>query len=528
LGWRDRIWADLDQTWDLIIIGGGITGAGILREAVRGGLKALLVEAKDFAYGTSSRSSKLVHGGFRYLRNAQIRITLESVRERELLLDQGRGLVQPLGFLLTNYAGDRYPGWVFGWGLAVYDLMGLKWGHRHYHPKELLELCDLLRLDGLRGGYRYFDAQTDDARLVFRVIHEAVEAGGTALNYARVDGLIKDTAGRVCGVRLTDTGPDGGDRGIELLARAVVNATGAWGDDLREQVDQKPRLRRLRGSHLLFPWEKVPLKRAVSFFHPVDGRPIFIFPWENTTIYGTTDVDHDQDLQHEPSITLDEVDYLLTGVKSIFPDIDLNHSDIQATWAGVRPVVHTGKRNPSQESREHVIWKERGLLTVTGGKLTTFRVMAHDVLRAIRGRIRDRIPGRLILHRRLRVLDEVPDPPSSYLDPQTILRLKGRFGRVAMDLLQTFSEDEFSTVAGTPYRWAELCWAARVEGVVHLEDLLLRRTRVGLLLPEGGANMLPQLREVLQPHLGWDDPRWEEETRAYLELWNCCYQPPSA
>src|SRR5512134_1381266 len=182
-GWRERLWSELDRSWDLIVIGGGITGAGILREAVRAGLRALLVEGHDFASGTSSRSSKLVHGGFRYLKNGQIKLTLESVRERERLLKEGRGLVNPLGFLLANYHGDAIPGWVFGAGLVFYDLLAFQWGHRRYDAYDMHDLCPPLAQEGLTGGYRYFDAQTDDARLVLRLIQESVGGGGAALNY---------------------------------------------------------------------------------------------------------------------------------------------------------------------------------------------------------------------------------------------------------------------------------------------------------------------------------------------------------
>ncbi|MCK4692315.1 MAG: FAD-dependent oxidoreductase, partial [Anaerolineales bacterium] len=225
-GWRDQIWAQLDGPWDLIVVGGGITGAGILREATRAGLRALLVEAQDFASGTSSRSAKLVHGGLRYLRNAQIRLTLESVREREYLLKQGRGLINPLGFLMANFAGDRIPAWVFGFGLILYDLLAFRWGTQHYDPQDMRNLCPPLSSPDLVGGFRYIDAQTDDARLVLRVIREAVLEGGTALNYARVEGLLRDRTGRVHGVAVCDQGPDGAGRTIEIHAPVVINATG--------------------------------------------------------------------------------------------------------------------------------------------------------------------------------------------------------------------------------------------------------------------------------------------------------------
>ena len=189
--WREQIWRDLNQPWDMIIIGGGITGAGILREASRAGLKALLVEGHDFASGTSSRSSKMVHGGLRYLRNAQIKLTIDSVHEREQLMHEGRGLVEPLGFLIAGYYGDRPPVWVFGVGLMVYDVLGRKWAHRRYNAPRLQELCPLITPRDLIGGYQYVDAQTDDARLVLRVIREAVRSGGTAINYVEAAGLLQ-------------------------------------------------------------------------------------------------------------------------------------------------------------------------------------------------------------------------------------------------------------------------------------------------------------------------------------------------
>jgi glycerol-3-phosphate dehydrogenase len=377
-GWRDEIWSRIEGPWDLIVIGGGITGAGILREATRMGLRVLLVEGKDFSSGTSSRSSKLVHGGLRYLREAKFRLTYHSVREREALLKQGRGLVNPLGFLLVNYANDRIPGWVFGAGLIFYDIIGLQWGHRHYGPEGLQSLCPQLSSAGLQGGYRYFDAQTDDARLVLRVVHEAVADGAVALNYARVEGVLRTQTGSVCGIALRDVSPNGGDRTAEIQAKVVINATGAWADTVRSMIDKKPRLRKLRGSHLIFPQHALPLTRAVSFLHPSDGRPVFALPWEGVTIYGTTDIEHRHPLDMEPTIDIEEIDYLLEGLRQVL-DVDLCSDDLLATFAGVRSVVDTGKVDPSRESREHVIWDDRGLVTVTGGKLTTFRILLRGV-----------------------------------------------------------------------------------------------------------------------------------------------------
>ena len=294
-GWRENQWETLDQIqWDLVVIGGGITGAGILREAARIGLRCILFEAHDFASGTSSRSSKLIHGGLRYLKNFQLKMTSESVHEREHLLKEGRGLVTPLPFIMANFQGDRVPPWLFGLGLSVYDLLALKWNHASYSAKALRQLCPSLTSPEVTSGFRYFDAQADDARLVLRVLQEAVQDGASALNYTKVENLLKDSSGSVRGVTVTDTSGSS-DRSIEVQARSVINATGAWADELRSRVGGESRLRILRGSHLFFPSKRLPLARAVSFWHPRDQRPVFIFPWEGVTLVGTTDVDHRAD-----------------------------------------------------------------------------------------------------------------------------------------------------------------------------------------------------------------------------------------
>ncbi len=522
---RDAIWSALDRPWDLIVIGGGITGAGIFREAARAGLRTLLLEAQDYAAGTSSRSSKLVHGGLRYLKNAQIKVTVESVGERERLLQEGKGLILPLGFIYLSYVGDKVPLWVFGTGLAVYDILGLRWGHKRYRPTEIARLVANAGRDGLLGGYRYFDAQTDDARLVLRVIREGVADGGMALNYAAVRGLLRRADGRVCGVAVVDQAPEGAGRSLELEAPVVINATGAWVDEVRGYVGGPPQLRRLRGCHLIFPAQRFPLARAVTFSHPVDHRPVYALPWEGVSLFGTTDVDHDQASLEEPVIDAGEVDYLLAAVRHVFPELDLSESDVLATLAGIRAVHDTGKADPSKESREHVLWQESGLLSVAGGKLTTFRVMAHDALR----RVRRDLPGRPRFRERARVLAPAPGAETlpAALAPGQRLRLVGRYGQEAPALVAAASPGELeATIAGSASVWAELRWAARAEGVVHLEDLLLRRLRLGLLLPRGGLDCLTQIRAVAQPELGWNDARWAAEAAAYERLWAEQYYLP--
>jgi glycerol-3-phosphate dehydrogenase len=520
--WRDRVWDRLTEPWDIIVVGGGITGAGILREAVRAGLRTLLVDGGDFSSGTSSRSSKLVHGGLRYLRDAKLRLTLVSVQERENLLKQGRGLVTPLGFLLANFERDKIPAWVFGFGLILYDLMGLQWGHQHYDQTGMQTLCPQLTEEGLSGGFRYFDAQTEDARLTLRLIREAVAEGGLALNYARVEGLLKDHSGVVRGVQLLDLAPDAKRRSAEVQGQVVINATGAWADDLRQQVGAPRRMRNLRGSHLIFDWQKLPLNRAVSFLHPQDGRPVFAFPWEGVTLFGTTDVDQPHSEDDEPRISPSEIDYLLSALRQVFPAADLMEKDVLVTFAGVRGVVDTGKPDPSKESREHVLWHENGLVTITGGKLTTFRVMAHDALRSIR----NRLPDEARLKRDERILGLPPSErcmPAG-LDGATCQRLLGRYGRETPALLAHAKPDEFERIGTSLYTWLELRFAAREEGIVHLDDLLLRRLRLGITLPAGALKLIDRIRAVAQPELGWDDSRWDREVQRYRQRWDRYYR----
>ncbi len=537
-GYREATWNGLSsEPWDILIVGGGITGAGILREAARLNFRALLVEQRDFAWGTSSRSSKLVHGGLRYLKTGQVGLTRASVQGREQLLAEGAGLIDPLGFLLAQYEGDGATAGrlVYGAGLTVYDLLALQWSHRYYSPQDFQMLAPYISPTGLRGGFHYQDAQTDDARLVLRVIREAAGDGGVALNYVRAEELLFDE-----GDTLDGSPPRGlwlrdvltGHRAA-VHAPVIINATGAWADALRLQVGQESRIRPLRGSHLIFPAWRFPVAQAVSFMHPIDGRPVFAFPWEGVTLVGTTDVDCPPPLDTDPCITADEVAYLMAAVTAHFPALDLTLDDVVATFAGIRPVIGSGKVDPSDESRDHVIWDENGLLTVTGGKLTTFRQIARQALEQICERL-DGAGGESGESRLARLHDDAPmfqpvdeDAPQLAALPEEMRRrLIGRYGTVAAELIAAALPGELDQIPGTPAIWAELRWAARAEAVAHLDDLLLRRVRLGLWLPHGGADLLPRVRAIVQPELGWDDERWAAESTAYLGLIDAAYGLP--
>jgi glycerol-3-phosphate dehydrogenase len=521
-GWREQIWSGIDQLWDLMIIGGGITGAGVLRQAVAVGLRTLLVEAKDFAFGTSSRSSKLIHGGFRYLRNKQISVTKESVREREWMLREAPNLVTPLSFLLPNFERYHFPSWKLGLGVILYDLLAPKWDHRKYNGLKLLEACPSLNREGLLGGFQYYDAVMDDARVMLRILRESVQAGGTALNYARAERLLRTGDGRVCGALLKDmASPDG--KTAEVKAKVVVNASGAWSDEIRNQLGQPGRLRRLRGSHLVFARAKLPFNQAVTLFHPRDGRAMFVIPWEGTTIVGTTDIDHDPDFDKkylEPFASGDETIYMMEAVSLLFPNIGLSEGDIVSSFSGLRPVIHTGAVSPSKESRAHALWEEDGLITITGGKYTTFRIMSRETIDRVLARL-----GKPKTAKNKRIFNSPLDLSSFSLDPLTLAYLAGRHGNETAALLTAAKQGELKRIEQVPNLWVELRWAAREEGVVHLEDLLLRRVRLGLLLPQGGRDLLGRIRDIVRPELGWNDERWQQEEAAYLKTWQSYYSP---
>ena len=505
--------------WDVVVVGGGITGAGVAREAARSGLSVLLLERKDFAWGASSRSSKMIHGGLRYLKERQIQLTREAVREREHLLRDGRGLVDPLRFLYVVYKGDRPGAWTLEFGLTVYDL--LKRSRRSYHSQDAMDISLLapnLNLDGLRGGFVYTDAQTDDARLVFRVLREAAHSGVWPLNYAQVEEIVQNDRKDMCILAVSDVE---GTNTAEVNARFVVNATGAWSGGLRPPGDGSLRLRPLRGSHLVFPWERLPTAQAVTFAHPEDGRPVFAYPWEGATLVGTTDLDHGEPLHKEPAITPEETAYLLDALRTRFEDHDLSTGDLLGTFAGVRPVVFSGHDKPSRELRELAIHKDGNLVTVAGGKLTTFHSTARRVVRTFS--TTPLSPSES--------LDSFPAQTARAGEMLTALphlkrdRIIGRLGPDLAEFLEWLDEEDLEGIPDTPYSWAELKWAFENESVVHLEDLLLRRVRLGHLLPKGGMKLRDEIQRRLAPHTDWQPQRWRNEWERYAGLWRSSYSP---
>lgn len=530
--WREQVVPKLaQQTWDLIVIGGGITGAGVIREAAKRGWRCLLVEQNDFAWGTSSRSSKMVHGGLRYISQGQFALTRDSVRERQLLLDNEAGLVDPLPFLYPHYQGE-FPGRrVFSGVLRFYDFFAGQSLQQFHPPWQVPMVAGGLQHHNLNGASQFQDAVTDDARLVMHVLAEARALGACVVSHLRVlDRVYSDNADeagkrRVSGVRIEDT--LSGEQ-FELSCKALAQATGVW-TDAAGLSQQQQHIRPLRGSHLLLPSWRLPVSQSVSFKHPVDGRLMFIFPWEGATVIGTTDIDHKDDLNQEAAISQTEVEYLLAGCAKVFPSAQITAADVLSTWSGVRPIVVKntgGEHKPSDESREHVLWVEPGCVSLAGGKLTTFRMLALEMLQACTAfngcSMQETVQAQSLSASR------PTDDCLAGLSSSVQRRLYGRYRVTWSNFCAVFKEVGAQKISNTPMFWAELAYACEHELVIHLDDLLLRRTRFGLLLAHGGLALLEQVRELCQPRLGWDDQRWAHEQQRYLTIYQQFYSLPSA
>jgi len=472
--------------FDLLVIGGGISGAAVALAGARRGLRVLLVERQDFASGASSSSSKLVHGGLRYLKQGDWRLTRESLQAREQLLRDAPGLVQRLRFLMPHRPGQSPGRFTMRVGLAAYDLLAGRRTRSFLSAEAAQRLVPGLAAE--QGASGYEDASTDDARLTLRLLQEARQAGAELRNYTELLGLHRDAQGRVRGARLR--GPDGVER--ELAVGCAIATAGAQLGPLAAQAGMTlPALRPLRGSHLLLPLQRLPLTCAVAWSHPQDGRPVFAYPWLGTLIVGTTDVDQPDPLQ-APRISREEQDYLLAGLAHAFPGAGIGAADLQCSWAGLRPVITSGQGlAPSKESREHLVLAKDGLVALSGGKLTTFAAMAQAALQAASPWLPPLapLPGPLL-------------PPAA----------DGHWGDLSAVVRTGERLPHTQTLIG------ELRHSLQHEQVHHLDDLLLRRTRLGLLQPGFGQALLPALQMHCQELLGWDAARYADECERYLAL----------
>jgi glycerol-3-phosphate dehydrogenase len=512
------------MTFDVVVIGGGITGAGVAREAAGSGLRTLLVEQRDFAWGTSSRSSKMVHGGLRYLGSGQYGLTRDAVHERQRLMSEAPGLIDPLRFIMPHFR-HQFPGpRLFQLLLHVYDWIARTHARQYLKPIETLHWVPGLTTNNLAGASGFTDAVTDDARLVQRLIAEARRSGALCVNYVKAHEVVR-TGGKVSGVQLQ---AEEDDSYFSVSTPLVINATGVWAGQVQSVsgASKIMNIRPLRGSHLVVPWARLPVSCSISLLHPTDKRPVFVFPWQGATVLGTTDLDHGENIDLEPVISNEEVDYLLKVASRLFPDNVITRTDIVSTWAGVRPVITDGTgKAPSKENREHEFQEDNGLVSVAGGKLTTFRLIARE---AINRGLKDNPKNLSLRDKDLPVFTPTTFAKRpKHLSHLTWDRLSGYYGSDLEQVISSTFDNSYNTViANYGLIWAEIYWACQNEDVQHLDDLMLRRTRLGLILPDGAAALLPVLKDRCQTLLGWDDNKWGQEVNRYLGIRKRAYSLP--
>lgn len=536
---RERAWKRIqDEKYDLVVIGGGITGAGILRDAALRGLKVALFERDDFASGTSSRSSKLIHGGLRYLEQLNLSLVFESTHERARLMRLSRNLVHPLPFLLPVHRSSRNGLLKIAAGMWLYDLLASFRNYRMHRVlgrRSLLAREPAIRPEGLRGGVLYYDAMTDDARLTLETVLDGVEAGGVAMNRTEVTGIAV-TGGRVRAVAVRDrlTG-----REVEVATGCVICAAGPWTEAVLARIgaaETGPRLRPTKGTHIVLSRETLPLSHAVVMSSPLDGRVMFAIPWRGATVIGTTDTDHAGGADDVFADRAD-VDYLLASIRHYFPEVPVGPDDVIGTWAGLRPLIApdvamdaSSGLKPSQVSREHEITVDpRGVVTVAGGKLTTYRLMAAETLARARGFLPDsarcrartgRIPlpysrsmagGAGLEHLVTEVVSRYP------VTAESARHMVFNYGYKALNLLSDYLVEDSSLLEpmlpGLPFLRLEAVHAARHEMAGSVEDVLCRRTPAFFLDRNQGLSAAQDIADRMGAVLGWDRERREREVR---------------
>ncbi len=522
------------KTYDLLVVGGGITGACIARDAARRGMRVLLAEKNDWAFGTSSRSSKLVHGGLRYLELFDFKLVFEACRERRRLLINAPHLVWPQPFTFPVYRGDKNGLIMIGMGLWLYDILALfrnVQNHRLHGPRRILKVEPELDSSRLKGGGEFYDCATDDARLTLAHVQSAWLEGADCLNYARVVGFLRRGDGTLCGARIRD---ELGGAECEAESRLVVNATGPWTDITCWMDDRgaSAKLRPTKGAHVIVPRSRAYTRNALPIMSPRDQRLLFIVPWGDFSLIGTTDTDYEGDYD-ELYADRDDVEYILEAANAALPRAGLETSDIISTYAGLRPLIcEQGSEgvSESQVSREHSIYESpSGLITITGGKLTTARSMAEELVDLAARRLAERFgvqglprcttryagvygkdgarfPARLqSLGRDWRVDDEV------------VCNLAA-LGTGAVEVLARVRNDLSSGERlheDIPYIRAMVEYAVDAEMALTIDDFMVRRSRIYYEAPDQGLEVLDKVAAIMGARLGWSEEEKERQKAAY-------------
>lgn len=522
------------QPADLLVIGGGITGAGIARDAAMRGLRTILVDQHDLGFGTSSRSSRLIHGGLRYLEEGDVKLVFEALRERRVLLSTAPHLVHPLPFTFPVHEGDRVPLWKLWAGILLYDLLAafrnVRW-HRLLGKRNLLREEPMLRERGLVGGVRYYDAQCDDARLVLATARSAIQHGALVANHVAVEDLVR-TDGLVTGARVRDLLADATGT---IHARVVVNATGPWCDQLRRLEDPAatPILRPTKGVHVLVRRERLGNAGAITLTSPIDGRVMFVLPWGDFSYIGTTDTDTTESPEEVRAAPADII-YLLRSANAAFPNARLTEDDVLATWAGLRPLVAPDAFvGASQVPREHLILLGPGkMLTIAGGKLTTYRSMAAELVDRVTELLNE-YDGR---HRPPRpATDSEPLPGGEVLDLEPlgqpglelglfvetidfVLRCHGTECAAVWNLVRERRELARPLCPGFPAIEAQVIHAVRRELAQRVDDVLVRRLHAWYEAPDHGLAAAARTAELMGEELEWDRARMDAEVERYRAL----------
>jgi glycerol-3-phosphate dehydrogenase len=530
------------ESFDVLVIGGGITGAGVALDAASRGLKTALVEKDDFASGTSSKSSKLVHGGLRYLQQKEFRLVYENLAERQRLLDNAPHLVSPLPFLIPLFGKsgvvNRSVARVYRTALWLYDLTGgVRIGRRHEKVTKAQALAHLptLRTDHLVAGFLYWDARTDDARLTLAVARTAVlDHGAVAANHTRVVSLTTGSDGRVSGARVE---PDDSEA-FDIRASVVVNAAGVWADEVRtlDEHHNPHSIRPAKGIHITVPSAAFPCDIAAVIPVREDHRSIFVVSWDEQVYLGTTDTEWDGPLD-DPACLPEDVDYILGAANAVVTQ-PITRADITGIWSGLRPLLappegkHALSDRTADLSRRHTVrTSATGVVTVTGGKLTTYRKMAEDTVDAVTKELGRRslrcVTKRMRLHGAGTGEHDPPRPGGAPAHPRAVdqtpaeaaaVHLAGRFGTETPSVLSiTEGRPELldPLVPGLPYLGAEAVYGVREEMARSISDILDRRTRARLRDARATASAADAVASLIGPELGWDADRCRREADAY-------------
>lgn len=527
-----------ESEFDVLVIGGGITGVGAALDAASRGLRTALVERDDFASGTSSKSSKMVHGGLRYLQQGEIRLVYEALHERQRLRRNAPHLVKVLPFLIPMFTGrdgvvPNKLARTMGSAMWTYDLTG-GWRigklHKRISADEARGHMPTLRGERLAPSYLYYDARADDARLTLAIGRTAViEHGAAAANGCGAVSILKDGRGMASGATV-----EADDERFDVVARTVVNAGGVWADDVRSMDEgTDPRsIRPAKGVHIVLPWSKVRNDIAVVIPVPKDKRSVFVVPWGDLTFVGTTDTDYDGPID-DPQCTPDDIEYLLRALNHSM-DSPVSEDDIVGTWAGLRPLVRdAGSDRTADLSRQHTVQRSpSGVITVTGGKLTTYRRMAADVISAVVETIgRERLSG-VSHHARTKrlpirgadgfeALVAEAGTASRVLDHASVEHLANRYGGEARAIIAMADRDPSLAeplVPSLPYLRAEALFAARYEMARSLDDILSRRTRARLLARDASAAAAPDIAALVADELDWDAEEQARQVKQYVAL----------